>query len=104
MKAICQTLTQEFMAMFITEQNRISITIVQGRHLGAANGIKCLKFAKDHQNWIVKDCKKVMWSTDSKFFLHQCNERFSVRREMPETLVPSRIVPTSQTSGWNLMI
>ncbi len=69
-----------------------------------ANQNKRLQFDREHIDWTLEQCKKVMWSDESRFTLFQSDGHIRVRREVEEVRHPSCLVPTVQACGGSAMI
>ncbi len=67
--------------------------------LSAKNRKRTLQFAQTHQNWTIEDWKNVAWSDESRILLRHSDGRLRIWHKEHESMDPSGLVSTVQTSG-----
>ena len=97
--------TAEFTAMFKNERKRISkCTVWRVKRLEGLGLNSCVALRKSlisDANWRqkgleCKDCKKVMWSDESRFTQFKTDGHIRGRRKADKVMHPSCLVPTVQ--------
>ncbi|GBM33787.1 Transposable element Tc1 transposase [Araneus ventricosus] len=63
-----------------------------------------LLLAREHRDWTMDEWKRVAWSDESRFLIHDVDGRVRVRRLPGEQLLPSCTESHTQTGGGGIML
>ncbi len=71
-----------------------------GPLLSAKNRKRRLQFTQAHQNWTIEDLNNFAWSDESRFLLRHSDGRVRIWHKEHESMDPSCLVSTLNSSGW----
>ncbi|GBN92610.1 Transposable element Tc1 transposase [Araneus ventricosus] len=63
-----------------------------------------LQWAREHRDWIMDEWKRVAWSDESRFLIHNVDGGVRVRRLPGEQLLPSCTTGHTQAGGGGIML
>jgi transposase len=72
--------------------------------LKCAHHIRCLQFARYHENWTVEDWKRILWTDETKINRIGSDEKVYIWKQRGEPLSDRTTSPTVKHRGGNLMI
>jgi hypothetical protein len=93
-----------------TVQRRLNEAGLNGRvaahkpYVSKKNKAVRVRFAKEHINWSIEKWRKVLWTDESKFNLHNSDGIRYVRRPVNHRFDPKYTVATVKHGGGNIMV
>ncbi|GBM98433.1 hypothetical protein AVEN_223818-1 [Araneus ventricosus] len=64
----------------------------------------CLQWAREHRDWTMDEWRRVTWSDESRFLIHQVDGRVKLRRLPGEQLLPSCTAGHAEAGGGGIML
>ncbi|GBN06358.1 hypothetical protein AVEN_196721-1 [Araneus ventricosus] len=64
----------------------------------------CLQWAREHRDWTMDEWRRFTWSDESRFLIHQVDDRVKVRRLPGEQLLPSCTAGHEEAGGGGIML